>query len=644
MAGAGVAGATALASWALLEARRRRSRRLRQSRVGSRFPPPDPTLGRATVAVKASADLPAVDRLDAALHHLAACWVPPRDNQGWHANLRRLRHVKDHHRVVAPRPQVILRHPNNDIELFLAEPVEDAAGPWQPRAGGAIWALPHDAPLPDDLSRPMPCPALVQLGTCEDGAELYADLEALGTLGLDGPPEAVRQIARALTATVVVSPAAQLCRVLTYGFDPYGLDEQARPRLIASATLDALLDEAEATARPVAAAVAEEQAGSSFRLRSVVPEEGWEPAIAIVAGSPLSPEQERRLAAVGGREGQGAAVVKAGAAPRWALEAAEPVGWWRLNPLGMLVRPVGLAGEELRELAAFLAEADAEPVPVDVASRPTTTSAGSAPRPPAPRPSAPGYQERDWLVMICLLGPIDIVNRDGVSEQGDRGQPLELLAWLATHRSVSTRAGAMEALWSGRVIDPRTLRNVISAARLLLRNLAGEPPDGAQWIPLRQERLKLHPLVVTDIDLLRDRMAYAKRVGPEEAATVLAEGLQMLRGVPFEGQQWLWADEDYLASSIAAEAVTMATELTTLRLQAGDIRGALAATDVGLHVIPLHDQLTELSIQAWIASGERRTALSVYEAYERATAARGEAVAPEIARLRNELLRAVMPE
>ncbi|MBW3642291.1 MAG: bacterial transcriptional activator domain-containing protein [Actinobacteria bacterium] len=468
-------------------------------------------------------------------------------------------------------------------------------------------------------------------------------MEALGTLGLEGSPEAVRQIARALAATVVVSPAAQLCRVLTYGFDPYGLDEQARLRMIASPTLDGLLDEAEATARPVADAVAEEQVGSSFRLRAVVPEEGWEPAVAIVAGA-CSPEQDRRLAALGAHGGQGAAVVKAGSAPRWTLETAEPVGWWRLNPLGILVRPGGIAAEELRELAAFLADADAEAVPVDVPALATTTGAGSAPLPTVPRPSGPGYQERDWLVMVRLLGPVDIVNRDGVSEQGDRGQPLELLAWLATHRSASTRAGAMDALWSGRAIDPRTLRNVISAARLLLRNLAGDPPDGAQWIPFRQEGLDLHPLVVTDIDLLRDRMAYAKRIGAEEGASVLAQGLQLLRGVPFEGHQWLWADQEYLSSSTAAEAVAMATELTTLRLQGGDIRGALAATDVGLRVIPLHDQLTELSMQAWIASGERRTALSVYEAYERATAARGEAVCPEIARLRNELLRAVTTE
>lgn len=607
------------------------------------FPPPDPTLGPITVAVRTNADICAIDRLDAALRHLATCSISAAREPGPATKRRRLRRGKDDPTPIGPSPQVLLRHPNDDIEVFLSEPIEEAPAPWQPRAGGAIWALPHDAALPDDMTTSVPCPALVQLGTCEDDAELYVDLEALGVLGLDGRPEAIRQVARALTATVVVSPGAQLCRVLTFGFDPYGLDEQAQLRLVTSTTVDALLDEAEATARPVADTISHEQAGSSFRLRATVPEEGWEPAIVIVAGDEVSPEQEQRLAALGGRGGQGAAVVKPGSAPRWALEAAEPGGWWRLKPLGILVRPVGVAGEELRELSAFLADADAEPVPVDVPAVAATANAAAAPRPTDPEDPSPGYQEREWLVMVRLLGEVDIVNRDGLSEKGDRGQPLELLAWLASHRGVSTRSGAMDALWSGRAIDPRTLRNVISAARLLLRNLAGEPPDGGQWIPLRQERLNLHPLVVTDIDLLRDRMAYAKRVEVEEAATVLADGLQILRGVPFEGQQWLWADEDYLTSSMAAEAVSMSTELASLRLQTGDIRGSLAAAGVGLQVIPLHDQLTELSMQAWIASGERRTALSIYEAYERATAARGEAVAPEIARLRNELLREATP-
>jgi hypothetical protein len=308
-----------------------------------------------------------------------------------------------------------------------------------------------------------------------------------------------------------------------------------------------------------------------------------------------------------------------------------------------------VAEEELAELAAFLAEADAPPVTVELPTDPVTldlpaepvTADTASPIPAAPRSTSTGYRERDWLVMVRVLGPVDVVNREGVSEELDRSKPLEMLAWSATHRSAATRTRAQDALWSGRAIDPRSVNNVISAGRILLCNLAGEPPEG-QWIPLRQEEIDLHPLVVTDMDLLRDRITYARRAGPDEAAAVLAEGLALLRGVPFEGHQWLWADD--LSPSMAAEAASAAMELANLRLQAGDVRGALAATDVGLQVIPLHDELTRLSMQAWITDGDRRRALAVYEAYERATAARGEAVAPEVAQLRNELLRAVSPD
>jgi hypothetical protein len=118
---------------------------------------------------------------------------------------------------------------------------------------------------------------------------------------------------------------------------------------------------------------------------------------------------------------------------------------------------------------------------------------------------------------------------------------------------------------------------------------------------------------------------------------VLAEGLPLLRGVPLDGQRWLWADEEYLASALAGDAVAMPTELATQRLQAGDMYGALAATDAGRWVIPMHDQLTELSLRASIAAGDRRRAVAVYEAYERAAAARREPVAQEIVELRNEL-------
>lgn len=323
------------------------------------MPPPDPTIAATTVAIGTTANLDAVARLDTALRHLATIDSGP----------------------VLPRPQVMLRHRDGEIEVFLAGAIEHAPEPWMVRTGGQIWALAPDAQLPGGLDYPSPCPALVQLGACDDGAELYADLEALGLLGIAGPPEAVRQLARAITATLVVSPHARQCRILTYGFDPYGLDQQDPTRLVAATSLDALVTEAEATARPIVAALDEEpRAGSSFRLRAALREDGWEPAILVCVGGSLSAEEGAALSSLGGSGGQGAAVVLATADAPWSLEPDGPPGWWRLSPIGLRVQLVGLAADELRDIAAYLAEADAEPVALAMCAALPSTCALRLPR------------------------------------------------------------------------------------------------------------------------------------------------------------------------------------------------------------------------------------------------------------------------
>lgn len=625
LAPAGIVGASLLATWATIEARRRRNLRLRRARSGSVWPPPDPTIAATTVAIAANTNIQAADRLDRGLRHLASIDARP----------------------VPPRPQVVLRHRSGELEAYLATAAPAAADPWTSRAEGRVWALDPHADLPDGLDDvPPPCPGLVQLGVCEDGAELYADLEAFGVIGLAGPPDASRQIARALTATLVVSPAARQCRILTWGYDPYGLEDQAPTRLVVASSPEQVLAEAEATARPVRAALDETPGmASSFRLRAAVPEEGWEPAIVIAGGGPLSPAETATLRDLGGSGGQGAAVILPDADAPFCLRPDEPAGWWRLDPIGVRVRAVGLAAEELRDLAAFLAEADVEPVEpirdrlnveaavLDVREEPTSQPVNGQ------LLSATAVAERDWRVMVRLLGIVDAVNREGRSATGERDQPLELLAWLVTHRDTATRTGAMEALWGGRRVEARTFTNVVSGTRNLLRSLAGEPPDGGEWIPARRERLVLHRAVVSDYDLLLDRLARARHLDPAAAAEVLAGGAGLMRGAPLGGVEWQWADDQALRSRIAVQAVELAAELARFRLAAGDLRGAAEAGDLGHSVIPFHDECTVLAIQALAGAGDRTAAIARYEDYERQAMARGEAIAPEVARVRNEMLR-----
>lgn len=234
--------------------------------------------------------------------------------------------------------------------------------------------------------------------------------------------------------------------------------------------------------------------------------------------------------------------------------------------------------------------------------------------------------------MVRLLGPVDVVNREGRAAFAP-SRSIEFLAWQATHRAWTTRAAAALALRGGEEVSRRTMVNIISRSRRLLRDLAGDPLDGLDWIGTRQSPLHLHPLVVSDYDLLSDRAASTSGRAAEERAAVLADGIELIRGLPFGGAAWNWVDDEYLASTIAADVVDTVCELVELRLATGDPRAALASIGVGLRVIPSHERLTELSIEAWLMAGERRTARAVFEAYKRGASVRGDAVMPEIARL-----------
>jgi two-component SAPR family response regulator len=258
---------------------------------------------------------------------------------------------------------------------------------------------------------------------------------------------------------------------------------------------------------------------------------------------------------------------------------------------------------------------------------------------PLPNYGGASFIERDWRVMVRLLGPIDVVDRDGRSAAGDRDQPLELLAWLVTHRDHATRVAAMEAMWGGRRVEARTFINIVSRARNLLRSLAGEPPDGEEWIPTRRERLLLHSSVVSDYDLLLDRLAFARQASASAAAAVLSSGVALVRGAPLAGAEWEWADDQSLRSRLAIQTVELATRLARLRLGGGDLRGAAEAADIGQTVIPFHDECTALAIEALAQGGDQPAARARYHDYERRAIATGEPVAHEVARVRNALLR-----
>ncbi|WP_239309761.1 LysM peptidoglycan-binding domain-containing protein [Frankia sp. Cj3] len=583
----------------------RRRKRDRQVRPEHRLPLADPDVADLHAMILQVDDPDGMSRLDAALRALVA---PHRDDR-----------PDD-----APVPEVLLRHPDGSLEVYLHAPVNVPPAPWLAGSDPRVLTLAVSAPLENVSDIPPPCPALVQLGVTADGAELYVDLEALGALGIndelpDQPNAGISDagitdgiglcaVARAVVATIAVSQWAELTTVRTIGFDSFGFAHEER--IVTEPDLRTLLTRTIAETRRLAGDLDDAGWPRTLTARVRDPSEVWDPTVVVVtdhAGAPSDVTELANLVESARDGGQGIAVIvpsRSGMPARWHLtvDRRDKTARWRLDPLGITLNPLGLAAHELNDLAVLLADADPEPVAVE---------AGPA------DPDAEPFFEGDWQIMVRLLGPVDIISRDGTQpEPGHaRSRILEILAWLVTHRNGS-RADLETALWPGGG-NPRTLTNELSRARRLLEHLVGE--KACDWIPTRTAMLKIHPLIVSDLEILQARIAHAQaqRDHADVAIETLRGALDLIRGVP-AGYPWLDAE---LGSALTVAPVTAAVLLARHQLTAGDTPAVLKTTARGLAVLPAHTELFALRLRAHAHAGDTDAVKAEYRAYLRAEAA-----------------------
>ncbi len=600
---AGIAGLALLATGMAGLAASRRRRRLRSTGLGHALPVADPDLVPTAAAVAFADDPVGMARLDVALRHLAAALAP--DASG------------------TPRPQLVRRYRSGALEVTLDRPLAGPPRHWQRGADACCVVLPAEVPiavLVDGAgTAPSPCPALVMFGLDND-AELYVDLEALGLVRLDGAPDSVAAVARAVVATLAVSPLADLVHVVTSGVDCYGFANEERVQSVSDP--DAALDLAAALSAGVRHAIGD---GGTHDLRRDAPEEPWEPVVAILLRPQLTPAQLadiERLVASGG-----VAVVTDAEVPgaRYRLHA-DGDGHWQLEPLGAMVTATGLAAVELADLGALLADAKAPPVELP-------------PRLDEALSTEP-FEEAPWALLVRLLGPVEVVNRRGEPAPFERAKALELVAWLAQHRARSTRVGARTAMWETDVRDA-TFANVVSDARRALTAIA-LPPDGDEWLGRTYgDHLPLHPLVVTDAELLAARLEHARRQAPPAAIETLRPALAAVHDAPYAGTAWLWPDGAGLPSNLTLLVTNSAALMAEHCLELGDHDGVFWATAQGMKVLPGHDELVCLRMHAHAAAGNLAGVRQEFESYERVVVADAwgdGSLSPKVVHLRNRLL------
>jgi nucleoid-associated protein YgaU len=601
----GLAAALLLAGGAIVVLDARRRQQLRSARVGARLLPPTAEAVETELLLRSLSAAEQLARVDLALRSAAP-------------GLARQQ----------ARPLAIEVADDGEIRVYSDRPAPIVARHWMFDAEAGAWRLPATVPLvdlADDARRAdQPCPALIHIGESA-GGQLFVDVEAVGTLSIDAPVGVAGSIVRCAAASLAVSPFAESSRVFTVGLE---IDAHlGNPSAESHGSLSEAVEAVRTTVGSIATATS--GAVTTFSLRAADRGgEAWEPSLLLVTGID-DPGQLALLEplARGGGRGVGVVVDRplAGAGATLRADGDDFV----LEPIGRRVTPVGLSAAEVSAVDNLL-DASERPLPTEVAD----TS------PPPRLVVGTEFAERPRALIVQVLGHVAVQTAGGDPVGFDRSKSQELVIWLSQHRHRPTRSSARTALWDVAVRDA-TFSNVVSDARRAMAKIV-QPPAGQEWLGrTMNDDLPLHDLVVSDTELLAERVAAASGLDVASAIDVLRPGIALIEGMPFAGTSYLWPDAEGITSALVLLATSAAAELARHYLMVGDIDGVFWATGRGLKVLAGHEELIALRMRAHAYRGDLAGVRSEWDSYERAVHADSWAAAepsPKLVDLRRELL------
>ncbi len=539
---------------------------------------------------------------------------------------------------------------DGDLDVRLTAPAM-LPPPWT--GDGHSWRLGAEVPveiLGDDARQVgQPCVALVQLGVTPDGHELLVDLEACGVLAVAARADQADEVVTAVATALASSLFAEVAHLVAVSLPEAALLGHRNTHITGSA--DAALEVACALAGSTAV-----NERTSFELRSLrTGGEMWEPSVVMLR----SADDGGAVCGAGQvpHPGHGVAIVIADEHASVVAPPARLVArtdGWHLEAFGgsIDVSPIGVSAADLQEITELIIDAERHLEPSDTAEaiqwaddrdgdhEGVVRSDRSGDAAVADTELALPFEPRDHEIVVGLLGGVDVRARTGEAGSFERSKTVELIAWLTTHRDRATRSGARTALWDLDVRDA-TFANVVSEARRALARLV-PPPGDDEWVARTlTEQLPVHDLVVTDADLVADRLAHARLQPPSQAVETLRPAVELVRDMPFSGTSYLWPDAEGITSNLVLLAITATAEFAGHALSLGDTDGVFWATGKGLRVLPGHEELIALRMQAHARAGDLAGVRQEWESYERVLVADawsdGEP-APKLLALRRELL------
>jgi DNA-binding SARP family transcriptional activator len=183
-------------------------------------------------------------------------------------------------------------------------------------------------------------------------------------------------------------------------------------------------------------------------------------------------------------------------------------------------------------------------------------------------------------VLVRVLGAPEVV---GFPQLGRI--ETSILAYLACHGGQRTADQIVNAVWNGRLVEPKTLWNKISKIRAVL---------GPEMVPPRQPnsaKVVIADSVMTDLGLLRLLVDRSSDVSAAEAVALLLRGLQLIDGVPFDSADYEWAFESQQHATGCELVEFAATQCVRLALELGDVYAARAAVACSLRALPTNEPL-----------------------------------------------------
>ena len=293
-------------------------------------------------------------------------------------------------------------------------------------------------------------------------------------------------------------------------------------------------------------------------------------------------------------------------------------GQWVIEPGGVAFIPFAIQKQEANSLQTLQDELSRPLV-----KKPTVSELGKF---------------GDWEICVRIMGPVEVADRSWGTLRFERSKSAELLAWLVTHRERPTRIAARTALWEMSIEDS-TFNNVVSGIRKVIN-------QNGQNLLERESNdvLKVGSQVITDVQILEAAMEKVKTKESDENFIMLRSALDLVRDLPFAGEDFVWADTEGITSNVVLTVITGALMLSDFYLSRQDLNGVFWATGQGLKALRGHEELIALRMKAHAQQRNISGINSEWLAYERVRIADDRFLDREhneIAKLRNSLLASI---